>query len=499
MKKSVSSILTLFILILFVGCSSDDDEVFVSKVPGESLKEEQIQIVFSATEENHILKFSVNSDYTGSLEVEWGEKSAPKAQKYTSKSDIYYDFPVQSENYVITVNVSQLKSIAFDDASTPNIRGLYLGDCSSLESFSMNGSLSNLETLDINNCPRFWGGSFTVFANNEKFNFDGLKKAGSIVAYVKAPIAIDLSNSDIESFTLFQLTDYIPSLHVESCSNLDYLSLNKGTDGYSWPKIGNIDVKNTTLSKLGISAIKSDSLDISEAGNGFEAISLSYFDAGFIKWNKALKYISMRGGSSLDVDYNANYQSTIRVLDFSDCEQLEELSVEFFPILKDIKVGGLQTLKFLWLQGNGDIEKLDISDMPSLASVYLFTHKNLESATFKNLPLLANLSLTNSSKFSSIDAGSLPLLASVELENNNLDENEIKLFFSHLANQLTTEGNQRSIKIKGNPGDTENIRSIIQKSGNWQVINDENSVTETRKSLSKQGNEVPKLMSGTVK
>lgn len=462
-------------IILFYQCS-DDKQPFIPKVPGQNIEDNTIQMAFVASNENPVLELRLTNETKSNIVIDWGDEFKP-CYEYKSIEDgaVRHDYGSNVKEHVVTIKCPDLVSISIAKESFSQIKSIYFGDLPKFKSYSFDFSPPNiLEVLDMTRCSRFWGGNVRLFVSKENFDFSGLKKLGSLEITAYSPVKVDLSSSDLENITLKAIND--SKIHLFDISggkkiknvNLGWFVDGKNSDtmfGY----IHQINVENSSLENLNVTRFRiNNKLDLENCMNLKELVFEDVFINNEFKLAPNLKRIKF--SNIIDgLKWKHNYHN-ISKIDLSNLDKLESIMIENIVNLKDIKLPNkCDNLDRIWLQWNHKLTELNVSNYPNLTSLYSFDQKGISRVKIYNLPKLRYFTVRGSKELSTIDMeGQFPFYQ-LGLYDNNLSEESLKNIVSNLKDESLPDDNKNSITIYGNPGDTEEVRSLISRLANWEI------------------------------
>lgn len=465
----------LMSIILFYQCS-DDKQPFIPKVPGQNIEDNTIQMTFVASNENPVLELNLTNETKSNIEIDWGDEFNPSYEyKSIEKGSVRHDYGSNVKEHVVTIKCPDLISISMAKESFSQIKSIYFGDLPKFKSYSFDFSPPNiLEALDMTRCSRFWGGHAELYVFKENFDFSGLKKLGSLEITAYSSVKVDLSSSDLENITLKAIND--SKIHLFDISggkkiknvNLGWFVDGKNPDtmfGY----IHQINVENSSLENLNVTRFRvNNKLDLENCMNLKELVFEDVFINNEFKLAANLKRFKF-SNINQESNWNRNYHN-ITNLDLSDLDKLESVMIENIVNLEEVKLPRkCDNLYMIWLQLNHKLTELDVSNYPNLTELYSFGQKGISKVKIYNLPKLRYFTVRGSKELSTIDMiGQFPFYQ-LGLYDNNLSEESLKNIVSNLKDESLPDDNKNSITIYGNPGDTEEVRSLISRLANWEI------------------------------
>ena len=491
-----TSILTIFFLLFsLLGCSDDDNTS--PKIPSQDIAEGTIQLVFEANE-NKTIKFEITSESAYQFSVDWGDNVV---KEYSPNSPIEYTYNggENGKKYRITIHAANVNKIILDDETTPNLKEIYFGDLKRITGYDLgNGENNNLEVIDITRCRRFDGGRFTavINENTKNFNMQGLKNAGEITTYLFTSLdELNCNNLDFKTFSLYLDNVHLIKLNLDNSSNLKNLNLLKH-QGFlkDLNTIENINLENLPLEYIRIQSINTKKFDVSTIKT-LKELDISYLyslDETMIL-PESLTSFSLRLGYVFE---NQSFFSNLRTVDFSNSSNLQHVTIADCKLLKNVIFKNNNELLTAAVVGSG-IEKIQIENSILLKELSLSNCKNLSDLYIRNILSLEML-LTSNTKLSTINTDQLPnTLSWITIENDNFSSQAIEDLFNKVTDE-PNGSNKRYININGNPGDNEEVRSLIEKNGNW-VVNAKNKSNTTKMSTENEISSTNRItISGSV-
>lgn len=462
----------LFLLlfsVLCVSCSDSDDEKFVIPVtPGVNLQDHEVQLVFHATAEECEVSFTVESK-SSEIAINWGESS--KLYSVTS-GEVSYVYPPEEKTYVITVISSGLSKVDMTHEKSKNIIGLYAGECPEFMDLSFSRE-NKLEAFDLRKCPQF--NSILMQVNTENFDLNGFSNAEELYLYMSANAEIDLKGyDDLQELSVYLDKGYSNSykaIRVTDSPELRKLKIEKyfssGVQHSPYTVfLEDLIIEAPQLNLLQLSYLHlGKGLNLQKAGSDWVDVVLYGCDSyEKLVLSPATRQLDINNMWKPVVDFH------IEELDLSACRRLEWLKLDHLSSLKKIVWGDPSPMQWFWMQQCPFISEIDFTSYSFLEKINCFGNERLERVKLAELPQLAHLCLMNNEVLTGLTAEQLPVLSDVDIRSNKLDEQAIATFVKALPDALSPEGKLRSIKLEGNPGDTEYVHSIVGGKQNWQLV-----------------------------
>jgi len=468
MKKILAVFLTLP-FILFFGCSDDDDDKIDHRIPAEN----EIKIVFEANSDNPDLEFYLEGK---DVTIDWGD--GEKLNEATFDDYAKHNYQNTDREYIVTIQASEIENFGnTTDVNvtryidkTPNVKIKEILFGNKVDITNLNIQLSRISSLTVPETSEFE--FIHVLINNPNFDLTLLRDFRSITRiYITGEYDLQIDNFE-STILVFNLKKNIlaGSININSCPNLSSLYVRPGDyDGFKnlWSGIKNLKLTNVPkLSKLELSYIRTEEIDISEALGPIQ-FGLYYSDAKkSIKFNDYVKDILITEFS------NEYFSSNTKTLDLSVCENLEILRIGNMENLEEIKFGKIDKLEIITLDDCYKIKTLDLSDMAGLTDFNYNCLKRkgeVESLDISGCPALDNLNISNNS-VKSFNWGENYSLSSIGIVDNNLDENALLKMFELITDlPLPDKSKTRSLSISGNPGITDKVKEAADKLKYWKV------------------------------
>ncbi|TYI38191.1 hypothetical protein ES332_A02G008600v1 [Gossypium tomentosum] len=248
-----------------------------------------------------------------------------------------------------------------------SLRILDISDCHELETVPIRGRCSSLEKLHISSCPKLSkiGDGLSTSTSLEELKLNDCANLSSIpdLEGFSSLRILDISDCrELETIPIRGRCSSLEKFHVSSCPKLS--------------KIGDWLSTSTSLEELKLSGCAN--LSFIPDLEGFS--SLQILD---ISDCHELETVPIRGRClSLEKLHISSCQNIIKIEDWlSTATCLEELKLSNFPNLSSI----------LDFEGFSSLRILDISDCHELEIDWLFTSTNLEELKLSNCPNLSSI------------------------------------------------------------------------------------------------------------
>jgi len=222
MKKSVLFLQSILFLFIISCSSSDESDIFlIPTVPGENLKEGEIQIVFKPSSNLSTIEFEVGFDGKEDLKINWGDNQ--KLEEYSS-GVITHEYKDIDTEYTITLQSANLSKLYMDDRASQHIKSLFLGKCPKLDKFSMYMKNNILENLDFSKCSQFQGDLY-LDINKSNFDLAGLTNFTTLILTANVSMDMTFDNMSISGLGINFMENYFPSLKITNCEDLQSLDI----------------------------------------------------------------------------------------------------------------------------------------------------------------------------------------------------------------------------------------------------------------------------------
>lgn len=463
-------IFSLFILIS--SCSKDDDNdnnpgFVVPTIPGVGIEENSVQLVFKASAEESTVTLGVESK-TGDVFINWGDNES--LDTYLS-GEVTYTYPAEEKEYIISIMSSRISAINLLSEQSLHITGFFAGDCPELMSIQFN-KINEFENFDVTKCSQF--SQLQMYIHNDNFDLSGLSNATALGLFVCSNMDIHLKDyPNLSSLYISLERQYAKpkNIQVEKCPQLTDTRINSYNTYSSSPSNRICWVKNLILDIPLLKDLKledltiTEDLDLRKTGDNFETLILNSFN-----YQKGIYFNSSMRNFLINNMWKPRVDFEKKEIDLSQCKQLEAVQIDGLSSLEHIRLGNKETLGKYWLQLCPNVKEFEFSSYPALENLSCFNNVGVKSIKMKDLPELGYIAFSQNQNLTELDAENVSGIYNVELGNNQLDENMIKQFFSLLTDAPMPDGKNRRIMIYGNPGDTENMRSIIRNTDHWDLV-----------------------------
>lgn len=456
--------------VLSVSCSSDDDEsdkFVVPVTPGIDLQEDEVQLVYHATPDSYYeIAFSVESQ-SDEIMINWGDDDR---MHILSEGKAVHVYPAEERSYIITIMSEGISKIDITDSRAMNITAFYAGNCPNLMNLSYNKN-NRFEAFDLTMCPHF--NAISMQVNNSGFDLSGLKKAKWLWLSLTADQHVDLKGFDVleKAYIYLDVNTYWGNntVRITESPELRSLSINMFTpSGYAYPPytiyLEDLEIKAPRLNDIRLENLYIPlDIDLREAGkDSVQVVMYSCNTPEKLLFSPATYSLSIHNGWSPATIWQ------VEELDLSGCERLTYLFLDVLSHLKTIRLGNATNLRRFWLQKCPQMERLDFASLPSLCIIECFTNERLKEITLKDLPELHTMDFTNNSVLSELTGEELPMLSRIDISNNQFSENTIISLINALPDEPAFGGQNRTLDIEGNPGDTEEVHNFIENKQYWE-------------------------------
>lgn len=337
-----------------------------------------------------------------------------------------------------------------------NLKELYLTDCTigSFQAIKNHYGVSSLERLDLSNNPNMHGWSSGIAAqtglkylnvSNNDYGNDEL----TLTTLINLDTLIVDNNPNLGNISTLGNATNLRYVSLQNCgltnsigfgnnTKLEYINISNNSATAKNFKLSNnpalkvFKATNAAIKENGLTWDKSspnlDTLIVADNGN------MKYLNS--LQYASGLKYLNMSNGDlylqNMPTFIGTNFP-LLEYLDFSNDKITEAKTLQDFPALKTLKIGGnyltsnSHGIDNITLSNCPAIETIDVSGSLNMAEIGLvnqgYTNSNftLPTITYSNCHLLSMLDMSNNGFTSVPELTGIPsTIVSLKLNNNAL-------------------------------------------------------------------------------